>query len=68
MCTIRLATGQQLMDIRLMAYIENQAVIHRIKNSFNGDRKLYGTQITGEMPAGSGDAVNEKFTDLIAEL
>ena len=49
----RLASGQQLMHIRLMTYIKNQAVFHCIKYRFNGNRQFHNTQVSGKMAAGA---------------
>ena len=38
---IRPAASQQLMDIRLMTNVKNQAVDHCIKNSLNGNGKFH---------------------------
>ena len=65
---IRLAAGQQLMNIRLMANIENQAVLHGIVNRLNGDAQFNGTQITGQMASGFGYIVNQEFPDFPAKL
>ena len=68
MCKIRPATGQQLMHIRLMTNVKNQAVHHGIKNGFNGDSELHRSKISGQMPAGLTDAGNQKFPDFPAQL
>ena len=68
MVKIRLAAGQQLMDIRLMAYIKNQAVNIRIKHSLDGDSELNNAQITRQMAAGMADRRDKKFPDLPAKF
>ena len=52
MLKIRLASGQHLMDIRLVTHIKYQAVFHCIENGLNGDGKLHNTQIGCQMTAG----------------
>jgi hypothetical protein len=61
---IRLAAGQQLMDIRLMTNIKHQTVFIRIKHGLNGNRQLYDAQIGRQMAAGFGHTGNQKRTDL----
>ena len=65
---IRPAAGQQLMHIRLMTNIKNQAVNIRIKHGLDGDGKLNNAQITRQMAAGMADGRNEKFPDFPAKL
>ena len=65
---IRPAAGQQLMHIRLMSHIKNQAVYTCIKNGLDGNAQFYNAQISGEMSAGLGDVGNQKFPDFLAEL
>ena len=64
---IRLASRQQLMDIRLMADIKNQAVLLCIIYGFNGNRKLYNAQVSGQMAAGLCHIFNQKLPDLPAQ-
>jgi len=65
---IRPATRQQLMDIRLMTHIKNQAVNIRIKHGLNGNSELYRAQVSREMSTGFADGGNEKLPDLPAQL
>ena len=64
---IRLASGQQLMNIRLMADIEDQTVNIRIKYGFNGHTELHHAQIRGEVSAGRGHMGHNKFPNLITK-
>ena len=68
MLKIRLASGQHLMDIRLVTHIKNQAVFHCIKNGLDGDRKLHRTQIGSQVAAGFGYAGDQKLADFRAQL
>ena len=54
MCKFRLATGQQLMDIRLMADVENQTVHTGIIHRFQSNGELYNAKIGGNVTAGLG--------------
>ena len=65
---IRLAAGQQLMDIRLMTHIKNQAVFMGIIYGLQGHGKLHNAQIGGQMATGFADTADQKFTDLGAKL
>ena len=65
---IRLASGQQLMDIRLMTHVENQTVGYGIVYGFDGHRQLHGTQVGGQVAAGLGHMGHQEIPDLRAEL
>ena len=65
---IRLASGQQLMHIRLMPHIKNQAVYLGIKNGFDGHAQLHHAQVSGQMSAGSGDVGDQKVPDFPTKL
>ena len=65
---IRLASGQQLMHIRLMPNIKNQAVYLGIKNGFDGHAQLHHAQVSGQMSAGFGNVGDQKLPDLPAKL
>ena len=65
---IRLASGQQLMHIRLMPNIKNQAVYLGIKNGLDGHAQLHHAQVSGQMSAGFGNVGDQKLPDLPAEL
>ena len=64
---IRLATCQQLMDIRLVTHIKNQAVFHCIEHSFDGNRKLHRAQIGSQMATGLRHAGNQEIPNLRAK-
>ena len=64
---IRLASCQQLMNIRLMTNIEYQAVFLGIKHSLKGDRQLNNTQIGSQMAPGQGNAGDHELTDLFTQ-
>ena len=65
---IRPAAGQQLMDIRLMTHIKNQAVFFCIKNGLDGDAQLHRAQVSGQMAAGLRNGLDQKIPDLLAKL
>jgi hypothetical protein len=64
---IRLASGQQLMDIRLVTHIKYQAVYTCIIYSLKSNRQLHRTQIGGEVSAGLGHTIDQKLTNLLAQ-
>ena len=68
MVKIRLATGQQLMDIRLVTHIKNQAVLGGIINGFDGHGQFHHAQIRGQMPPRLSHMGNDELPDLSAEL
>ena len=65
---IRLATGQQLMNIRLMTNVENQAVFHCIENGLDCNGKLNCAQIRGKMTACLGHIGNEIASNFVAQI
>ena len=65
---VRLAAGQQLMDVSLMTHVEHQAVLSGIKNGLNGDRQLHHAQIGRQMAAGLCHMGNNEIPDLGAQL
>ena len=65
---IRLASGQQLMHIRLMPNIKNQAVYLGIKNGLDGHAQLHHAQVSGQMSAGFGNVGNQKLPDFPTKL
>ena len=65
---IRPAAGQQLMHIRLMSDVKNQAVFFCIEYGFDGDAQLHNAQIAGQMAACPGNTGDQKFPDLCAKL
>ena len=64
----RLAACQQLMHIRLVTHVKNQAVFRCIKNGLNGYAQLYNSQVSGKMSAGFRHGRNQEFPDLPAQL
>ena len=67
MLKIRLAASQQLMDIRLMAYIKHQAVNIRIENGLNGNGQFHRTQIGSQMASCFRNMRYQKFADFFAQ-
>ena len=64
---VRLAAGQQLMDISLMTHIEHQTVLSGIKNGFDGNRQLHNTQIGCQMAAGFCHGGHNEIPDLTTQ-
>ena len=56
------------MNIRLMTNVKNQAVLHGIVNRLNGNAEFNRTQVSGQMSAGFGYILDQKFPNLPAEL
>ena len=67
MVKIRLASGQDLMDIRLVTHIKYQAVFTCIKHGLDGNGQFHHTQIGCQVAAGFGNPIDKKFPDLAAE-
>ena len=68
MLKIRLASCQQLMHIRLVSDIKNQAVFHCIKYGLDGNGKLHRTQVGCQMASGFGHTFYQEVPDLPAQL
>ena len=65
---IRLAASQQLMHIRLMTYIEYQAVFFSIKYSFDRHSQFHNAKIGCQMTAGLRYMFDQKTANLLAQL
>jgi hypothetical protein len=65
---LRLTTGQDLMDIGLMSYIEDQTVRSGIIYRFQCHGKLHGAKIGGKMTSGPGDPIDQELSDLLTKL
>ena len=64
---IRLAAGQQLMNIRLMTYIKHQTVLSCIKHGLNGNCQLHNASIGCHVAAGSRYIFNKKRPQFTAK-
>ena len=64
----RLPTGEDLMRVALMPYVKDQPVLSGIKHPVDGHRQLHNAQVGRQVPAGLGNALDEKRTKLPAKL
>ena len=62
------AARQNLMDIALVAHVEDQPVPLRVKDPVNGHRQLHHSQVGCQVSPGLGDAFYKKLPQLLAEL
>src|SRR5450759_4516150 len=61
---LRIASGQQLVGIRLVARVPHDSVARRLQDAMQGDRQLDHTKRRAEMPSGPGNGRDDVFTDL----
>src|SRR5258708_18835010 len=60
--------GKELVNIPLVAHVEDQLVFRRIENPVQRDRQLYHTQIRTEMSTGLRKNRNQLIAYLLSEL
>ena len=63
-----LAAGEQLVDVRLVAGVEEDLVLRRVEHPVQGDRQLHDAEVRAEVAAGLGDGVDEEGPDLCGQL
>ena len=59
-----LAAGQQLVHVRLVAGVEDDAVLRRVEDTVHGDRELDHAEVRPKVTARSRRRLDEKITDL----
>ena len=62
-----IASRQELVDVALVAYVEDEVVAGAVENTVHGHRQLHGSQIGGEVAAVLGDGLHQGLADLLAE-
>ena len=60
--------GQELMGVALMSYVKHESVLRGLKDTMKCYRQLDRAEIGSKMSACFGYAVQQKLTDLAAEL
>ena len=60
--------GQELMGVALMSYVKHESILRSLKDTVECYRQLDRTEIGSKMTACFGYAVQQKLTDLAAEL
>src|SRR5262245_3719463 len=60
--------GKELMNIPLMAYVENQLIFWGIENPVQRNRQLHHTQVRTEMSTGLRENRNQFVAYLLCEL
>jgi len=61
------AARQQLVHIRLMADVKNEAVLRRVKHIVHCDSQLNHAEVGTDVAAGAGHALNETVANLLRE-
>ena len=62
------APGEHLVDIRLVAHVEDEAVARRVEDVVQRQRQLHHTQVGAKVPAGLGDTKNQPLANLFGKL
>ena len=60
--------GEELVDIALVADIEEKLVARRVEHTVQGDREFHDTEVRAEVTAGFGEDLDEFATNLAGEL
>ena len=63
-----LPASERLVDVALVAYVEDQAVPLRVEAAVDGHGELHGPQVGGQVPAGPGHILQQELPQLPAEL
>ena len=58
------ATRQHLVDVGLMAGVEDDRVVRRVEHPVQRERQLDDAEVGAEMSTGCSDLVNQELTDL----
>ena len=61
------ASGNQLMHIALMADVENQFILRRMKDTVNRQGQLHHTQVGRQMAAVPGHGADQLFPDFLRQ-
>ncbi len=61
-----LATGQDLVRIRLVRHVPNEAIAAEVEDAVQGDRHLDNAQIGAEMAACALDRIEQEIADFTA--
>ena len=58
------APRQELVDVGLVADVEDDPVGRALECSVDPEREFHSTEVGGEMPTGGGNGADEPFADL----
>ena len=62
------AAGEDLVDVGLVADVEEDLVLGRVEDRMQGQSELDHAEIGAEMAAGFGESLDEEVADLLGEL
>ena len=62
------ASRQHLVDVGLVAGVEDDRIVRRVEHPVQGERQLDDAQVGAEMSAGGSNLVDQEFTDLDREI
>ena len=62
------AAGEDLVDVGLVADVEEDLVLGRVENGVKGESELDDAEVGAEVAAGFGESLDEEFADLFGEL
>ena len=63
-----LASGEELVDVRLVAGVEDERVVGRVEDAVKRDRELDDAEVRPEVATGARDVLDEELADLGGEL
>ncbi len=63
----RLAPGEQLVDVALVADVEDEAVARRVEDVVHGDGQLDDAEVRPDVTAGLGDAGDEALANFFGQ-
>jgi hypothetical protein len=64
----RKATSQQLMWVRLVSGVKDDAIHRRVHHPVKGDRQLHNAEARSEMPTGNGGRGDDGGAKLLCDL
>ena len=62
------ASGEQLVYVSLVAHVEQEVIVGRVKNIVHGDGQLDNAQVGTKVPARAGEHRNEFPANLLRKL
>ena len=65
---VRAATRQHLVDVGLVAGVEDDGVVRRVEHPVQGQGQFDDAEVGTEMSAGRSDLVDQEFTNLECEV
>ena len=61
------AAGEQFMSIALVANVKQNFILRQVQGAVQSHRKLYHTQVGGQVPPCCGNTLDQKLTNFLAQ-